>query len=465
MKTDDVSADIVASVLRKHKISIAILNACQSAVAHEGLAANLCSIFVRNRISAVLGMSHKMHDSISKRFYTKFYKRLFAHHDTVWTAASRARQELFKDRTRWSYALEAKVRMQDWFIPVVYTLSEEPYSLFGYRHSLCAKLFEHMLMQKFVSALVSIFVYCLLSGRISRLVAETIVYCPDPSDFLSVSQTVILSATPLSLALVQMFRGLRWYWRIRQRLRVLAEDRQNVLRIEGDLRKKTMVFFHSEDHVEEQARPLIENLAAIWESTHFLTYRGAIDAEWFVQPADLAVQDGWRLWVKAYTNMLCLWVYNLRKRNFSSTGEANSVIIIENLDTLYPEAEVLKETQYYASAQRRLEDWLVKNFGTSTNQGLPYLMFTALRGNALGDSVSKWLKDGPGRCGVLDSTAMTVFIETSERYIDPTNASFDKDKWYDWSISWFCGDVSRPPKKGLVSALCDLPSRLVEDFM
>ena len=246
---------------------------------------------------------------------------------------------------------------------------------------------------------------------------------------------------------------------------MLAEDRQNVLRIEGDLRRKRMIFLHSQEDVEEYASPFVDCLATIWERTHFVASGGVVDAEWFLQPWDLSHQDDWRLWMKAFTNLVYFWAYSLRRQHTSSTKEIESVVIIENLEALYPEQEELKEMQYYADAQRRLEYWLKEHFTARKQQAPPYLMLTALHGKELGHSVSEWLKSGPGKSGVLDPTVTTVFVKTSQRYVDPTNASYDKDKWYDWSVSWFCGDVSRPPKQGLISALWNFCSILIEIFV
>ena len=462
--TELLYASHIAKLLYRHSIDCVILNACKTAVAHAGPSANLSSVFVKHGISAVLAMSHNMHDSISKRFYSKFYSELLVRHASISTAASKARKELFDDRKRWSYGKEAEVSMQDWFVPVVYTSSEESYRFFGHRPWFSATLFGIIPVVGWcLSLIASILIHHLMSGKLCRWLEYGAVYCPQPSITISKSLLRVIVVAPLSWLFVRRIRSLQRCWRIRQQLRVLAEDRQNVLRIEGDLKKKRMVFFYSKEDVDEYARPFLDCLAAIWERTHFVASGGVVDAECFVQPCDLTIHNNWRLWMRACTNYVCLKAYNLERRHFSSTKDVKPVIIIENLDVLYPEEEVLKlkEMQYYALAQRRLESWLQRHL---TAPRVPYLMLTALHGRALGEDVSRWLQDGPGRCGVLKSPAMTVFVKTSQRYVDPTNASFDKDRWYDWSVSWCCGNVFRPPKKGLISALWDLLSVLVESF-
>lgn len=466
LNTEPVYAKNIAQLLRDHDINCVILNACMSAVADADPSANLSSVFLRNGISAVLAMSYNMHDSISKRFYSKFYSEFFVHQAPISIAASKARKALFDDRTRWNYVKKEEVLMQDWFVPVVYTSSEEPYRCSNHRPFFSRTLFTIHGLELFLPPIMSAAIYLLMFGKLCSLVKAEVGNWSNPSKSISTWQTWVIIVAPLFWPFGRKIGRLGRYWRIRQRLRVLAEDRQNVLRIEVALRRKRMVLLHSQEDVEEYASPFVDCLATIWERTHFVAFGGAVDAERFVQPKDLSFRDDWRLWVKAFTNIVYLWAYSLRRQHSSSTEEVESVVIIENLDALYPdEEEELKEKQYCVFAQSRLEGWIKEHFTTRTQQVSPYLMLTALRGRKFGHSVSEWLENGPGRCGVLDPTAMTGFVKTSQRYVDPTNASYDKDKWYDWSVSWFCGDVSRPPKKGLISALWNFWSILIEIFV
>jgi hypothetical protein len=459
-------ADDIAVLLRKNNVKCAILNACKSAVAHEGASANLSSIFIKHDVEAVLAMSHNMHDSISKRFYSEFYRELLIHHEAISVAASKARRKLFKDRKRWHYSREREVDIQDWFIPVVYTSSEEPWRLTRHSRFLWLALYDTMIFAiSVLSLFVGAMIYYLELGKRSQTLRKVVTKPSGPSSSILISYAQILLVGPPSVVLARRFWGLREHWRLRQRLKILSEDRKNVLRIEGDLSKKKMIFFHSADDVGDTARPLLESLTYVWKRTCFVDHGVSIDAEWFVHPTDLGPHDGWNLWIKAYKNVLCLRVYNLKNRHFGSSGATKTVIIMDNLDILYPEDSVLNQNQYYALAQRRLEDWLQEHFSSRPNKTLPYLLFTTLRGRALGDKVSDCIKKGPGRSGVLNSPAITKYAETTSRYIDPNNALYDKAKWYDWSMSWLCGDMSRPVKKGLLSALLDLPGSLTEDVM
>ena len=443
-----------------------ILNACMSAVADANPSANLSSVFLSNGILAVLAMSYNMHDSMSKVFFSKFYSEFFVHQAPISIAASKARKALSEKRERWNYVKGEEVSLQDWFVPVVYISSEEPYRFSSYSPLSFGTLCVGISGRGCLLALsVLLFIYLLNPDKLYGFVEAGVEYCPKLSNSISIWHMWGITVASLSWPTYRKIVRLCRYSRIRQRLRlkVLAEDRQNVLRIEGDLRRKRMIFLHSHEDMEEYGSPFVDCLATIWERTHFAAFGGAVDAQWFVTPRDLSSQDNWRLWMKAFTNVVYLWAYSLRLEHSSSTREVAPVVIIENIEALYPEKEKLKEMQYYASAQIRLEDWLREHFATWEQQSSPYLMLTALKGREFGHSVSEWLnKDGPGRSGVLNPTAMTVFVKTPERHVNPTNASYDENIWYDSCVEWFCGDVSRPSKQGLVSALWIFGSVLID---
>lgn len=437
-----------------------------SAVADADPSANLSSVFLSNGILAVLAMSYNMHDSMSKVFFSKFYSEFFVHQAPISIAASKARKALSEKRERWNYVKKEPVSLQDWFVPVVYTSSEEPYRLSSHSplsfRALCVDICGRDCL---LALKVLIFINLLVSDQLCTFVEAGVEYCPNLSNSISTWHRWGITVAPLSWPIYRKIVRLCRYSRIRQRLRlkVLAEDRQNVLRIEGNLTRKRMVFLHSHEDMEEYGSPFVDGLATIWERTHFAAFGGAVDAQWFVAPRDLSRQDNWRLWMKAFTNVVYLWAYSLRLQHSSSTKEIDPVVIIENIEALYPEKEILLETEYYAHAQRRLEDWLREHFTTGEQQSSSYLMLTALKGRGLGHSVSEWLnEDGPGRSGVLNPTAMTVFVKTSERHVDPRKALYDEDRWYDSYVEWFCGDVSRPSKQGLASALWTFGSVLIE---
>ena len=396
-----VYAETIAQLLREFDIDCVVLSACKSAAADAGLSANLSCIFLEKGISAVLAMSHNMHDSVSKRFYPKFYSEFIAHYASITTAASEARRVLFHDRARRSYQQEAEVYIQDWFIPVVYASSENPLTLSNDPRTATTVYFGIIpIWETILSLASSILIFLCLTRSFCdwSWIESRLQSCPKQSDSISKTLRAVFSSIPIQVTGVRTIRRACSYWRVRQRLRfqVLAEDRQNILRIEGDMMKRKMVFIYSKESEDEDARPFLDCLADIWERTHFVIFGGVIDAEWFVQPGDLFIGQSWQpcttdwsLWAKSIANVICLWVYDLRRHHFSFMQDTKSVIIVHNLDLLYPEAEIFKNSQYYAGAQRRLEDWFRENFKTQRRTVSPYLVLASFRRESLGGNVSK----------------------------------------------------------------------------
>lgn len=495
LESRNVGAEHIAKLLQDHGIHCVILNACKSAVAHEGPSANFSVGLLEGGVPAVLAMSHNMHDSISKRFYSKFYQELIVNHAPIAIAASKARKELCRKPARYSWAKGEPVDMQDWFIPVVYTSSQEPYrvcaptSWFGkFLYKLGKELVcclgiiilgYHFASQEVWIILENSAVRCI--PIITRLgsqefwdwLEEGAAYCPNPLKPPTTLQLERMLVIWLFSIFIRGIKSLRSHWRMRGRLRVLAEDRQNVLRIEANLKSKRKVFLYREVAGEDDARPFLYCLAAIWKQTSFLAFGGPMDAEWFLHPEDLRKADSWkgwvrtlrnhdlrRLWLKTYLNAVCFHLYNLGMKS-SSTPRTNSIIIIENVDVLYPENELLKDQQHYGHAKIRFEDWLEEHFGGHDRGDTPYLLLTALRRSWVSDSFSTWFKGGPGKCEILKPIAETSFVKISESYVDTTNPTVDTERWYDWSMSWISGSVAQPRQNGLRSAVRNLASNLL----
>ncbi len=114
-----VPADSVAKLLVEHGINCAILNACESARADQGLRANLALTFLEKGVGNVLAMSYKFPSSVTESFFSVFYQGLFCQGLPMSTAAAEARKHLREHGLRKSrFGLELQV--QDWFIPVSY---------------------------------------------------------------------------------------------------------------------------------------------------------------------------------------------------------------------------------------------------------------------------------------------------------------------------------------------------------
>ena len=114
-------AESVAKLLADHWINCAILNACESARADQGLRANLAATFLEKGVGNVLAMFCKFPSSVIEPFFSVFYEALLCEGLPMSTAAAEARKHLREHGLRKSrFGLELQV--QDWFIPVSYHL-------------------------------------------------------------------------------------------------------------------------------------------------------------------------------------------------------------------------------------------------------------------------------------------------------------------------------------------------------
>jgi hypothetical protein len=118
--TCEESAQSVASLLKNFGVSVAILNACDSARANCGDGANIAKAFNRQGVSNVLAMSFKTSSTAAELFLRSFYYSLLLGGDPFSVAARRARSTLRRDSTRQArFGLERS--LADSFVPVVYT--------------------------------------------------------------------------------------------------------------------------------------------------------------------------------------------------------------------------------------------------------------------------------------------------------------------------------------------------------
>src|SRR5215467_6229422 len=112
-----VPAEAVASLLAEHRVPVAVLNACQSAmqtVSEAGLAQRLAEAGV----PVTVGMAYLVTVSAAERSMPVLYERLAAGADPV-TAVHEARRALFEHRGRRVY-FNQELDLEDWMLPVVF---------------------------------------------------------------------------------------------------------------------------------------------------------------------------------------------------------------------------------------------------------------------------------------------------------------------------------------------------------
>ena len=114
----DEPASLVAELLATNGVPLAVTNACVSATANEGVAANLALIFARKAMN-ILAMSYKFPSSAASNFLERFYDNLFVEAHPFSEAAGKAREAL-RNQTERTSQCGVKYDIQDWIVPVVY---------------------------------------------------------------------------------------------------------------------------------------------------------------------------------------------------------------------------------------------------------------------------------------------------------------------------------------------------------
>ncbi|KAJ4031937.1 hypothetical protein NW761_012918 [Fusarium oxysporum] len=116
---EPVKAEIVAKLLKQHKIRAAVLNTCESANARGNATANLAKLFLRHGVRTVVAMSYKLTTNAAELFFDSFYHNLFANGLHYAEAAAAGRNALkSQSQRRARYGL--KVSVHDWIVPVCY---------------------------------------------------------------------------------------------------------------------------------------------------------------------------------------------------------------------------------------------------------------------------------------------------------------------------------------------------------
>ena len=116
-KAGPVAAGEVAELLAEHRVPVAVLNACQSAM-QAGSEAGLAQRLAEAGVPVAVGMAYSVTVSAAERAMPKLYGRLAGGADPV-TAVHAARRELFEHPARKAYFAQ-QLDLQDWMLPVVF---------------------------------------------------------------------------------------------------------------------------------------------------------------------------------------------------------------------------------------------------------------------------------------------------------------------------------------------------------
>jgi tetratricopeptide (TPR) repeat protein len=122
---DLVYADRLAGLVRQHRIPLVFLEACQTAVAEMDPTASVAGRLLEEGVASVVAMSHSVLVETARRFVQAFYADL-ARGARVGGAMLAGQQALFADPRRGKVLGVGELRLQDWFVPVLYQEEQDP---------------------------------------------------------------------------------------------------------------------------------------------------------------------------------------------------------------------------------------------------------------------------------------------------------------------------------------------------
>lgn len=111
-------------ILRDHRIPLVFLEACQTAKA-EDASESVASELLQRGVASVVAMSHSVLVETARRFVEKFYAAL-AEGSRVGDAMLAGQRELKNNSFRGRTFGTGQLRLEDWFVPVLFQEKEDP---------------------------------------------------------------------------------------------------------------------------------------------------------------------------------------------------------------------------------------------------------------------------------------------------------------------------------------------------
>lgn len=120
-----VHADELAALLRDYRIPLVFLDACQSAQTDADPTASVAARLLEEGVTSVVAMSHSVLVETARRFVEAFYAEL-AQGARVGQAMLAGQRALYGDTWRGKISGVGELRLQDWFVPVLYQEQHDP---------------------------------------------------------------------------------------------------------------------------------------------------------------------------------------------------------------------------------------------------------------------------------------------------------------------------------------------------
>jgi tetratricopeptide (TPR) repeat protein len=124
-KAQMVHAERLAEVMREHRAPLVFLEACESAKTNKDPTASVAARLLEEGVTSIVAMSHSVLVETARRFVAAFYKEL-SEGKRVGRAMIAGQRELHRDTLRGRTLGAGELRLQDWFVPVLYQEEQDP---------------------------------------------------------------------------------------------------------------------------------------------------------------------------------------------------------------------------------------------------------------------------------------------------------------------------------------------------
>ena len=121
---ETIFTDTLGPLLKDHRIPLVYLDACQTAQADQASESIACKLLEQG-VASVVAMSHSVLVQTAERFVTAFYSRL-AVGGRVGDAMLEGQRSLKDDTRRGQIFGAGELRLEDWFVPVLFQEQEDP---------------------------------------------------------------------------------------------------------------------------------------------------------------------------------------------------------------------------------------------------------------------------------------------------------------------------------------------------
>ncbi|HEX9938448.1 MAG TPA: tetratricopeptide repeat protein [Longimicrobium sp.] len=119
-----VFTDEIGPLLRDHRVPLVFLEACQTAQAEQA-SESVASALLGAGVASVVAMSHSVLVETARRFVEAFYDAL-ARGSRVGDAMLEGQRRLKDDATRGRVLGAGELRLEDWFVPVLFQERDDP---------------------------------------------------------------------------------------------------------------------------------------------------------------------------------------------------------------------------------------------------------------------------------------------------------------------------------------------------